>query len=78
MWGQRKRKMDRTYPFLPKPEVFPTKPGDPPTEGWWIDPYEPIMVGQRYHDGTRWTQYICVRTARQWTDVFESPPPVGS
>jgi hypothetical protein len=78
MLGRRKKKMDRKYPFLPTPEVFPPEPADPPREGWWNDPFEQTMVAQRYHDGMRWTQYVCVRTARQWTEVFEESPPPSS
>ena len=79
MFGrQKKRRMDRTYRFLPETETYPMKPPDPPTEGWWKDPFDPEVVAQRYHDGTRWTQYVAGRTARQWTSVFESPPPADT
>lgn len=76
MFGrQKKPRMDSTYPFLPRIQTYPTKAPNPPTEGWWSDPFKPNLEAQRYHDGTRWTQYVAGRTARQWTSVYESPPP---
>ena len=66
---------DANFPFLPKIEVYPLEPPDPPSEGWWLDPFPGrTSVRQRYHDGTRWTQYISVRTAKRWTGVFEQTP----
>jgi hypothetical protein len=63
------------YPFLPEPPLFPREPPDPPTAGWWWDPFDagPSFT-QRYHDGTRWTQYACYQAGKLWSDVVESPP----
>jgi hypothetical protein len=74
----KKLKYDDTFPFLPKIEVYPLDPPDPPTEGWWRDPFGGNTVTQRYYDGTRWTQYVSVRTPKRWTDVFEHPPPTAT
>ena len=81
MFGRQKKpkkpRMDRTYPFLPETETYPMKAPDPPAEGWWTDPFHP-QVAQRYHDGTGWTQYVATRLAREWTSVYESPPPADA
>ncbi len=79
MFGRRKkpkeRGMDSTYRFLPRIQTYPMSAPDPPTEGWWTDPFErTALLSQRYHDGTRWTQYVAVRSARHWSNVFEQPP----
>src|SRR5207253_10029981 len=70
------------YSFLPAPKAVPLDPPDPPTEGWWNDPVPPPgpkkVVAQRYHDGTRWTPYVSVRSSRRWTDVLEVPVPESS
>lgn len=82
MFGRQKKpkepRMDRTYPFLPRTQTYPMNAPDPPTEGWWSDPFKPNLEAQRYHDGTRWTQYVAGRSARQWTSVYESPPPADA
>jgi len=64
------------YPFLPLPESFPFEAPDPPTEGWWQDPYEGDgPVAQRYHDGRQWTQYTSLLAMRKWSDIIETPVP---
>ena len=83
MFGRQKKpkkpRMDRTYPFLPEIETYPMKAPDPPTQGWWNDPFEPtILESQRYHDGARWTQYVAVRSARRWSSVFEQSLPTDA
>ena len=83
MFGRQKKpkgpRMDHTYPFLPRTQTYPMKAPDPPTEGWWSDPFDPTsLVSQRYHDGVRWTQYVAVRSARMWSSVFEQPPPADA
>jgi hypothetical protein len=61
---------------LPRPKSFPREAPDPPAEGWWQDPFQtPGAYSQRYHDGTRWTQYVSLRAMRSWTDIAESPLP---
>jgi hypothetical protein len=58
------------YSFLPAPKSVPIDPPDPPSEGWWNDPLSSDGIAQRYHDGDRWTEYVCIRAPQRWTDVF--------
>ena len=83
MFGRQKKpkkpRMDSTFPFLPRIQTYPMKAPDPPLEGWWSDPFEPTALeSQRYHDGAQWTQYVAVRSARQWSNVFEQAPESGA
>jgi len=69
------KRRTEAYPFLPEPPLFPREPPDPPTAGWWWDPFHagPSFT-QRYHDGTNWTQYACYQAGKLWSDVVELPP----
>ena len=60
------------YSFLPV-VLSGTEPPDPPTMGWWTDPLSDF--GQRFHDGSRWTQYSEFWT-RQWGHHLLETPPV--
>lgn len=60
------------YEFLPEHPYFPDDPPDPPTAGWWRDPFR--VSSQRYHDGIRWTQY-CFRQTQSGGFIHESPVP---
>jgi hypothetical protein len=94
---------DGRYAFLPHPARIPLFPPEPPTRGWWTDPYRPgpnprkpgyLAPGplcQRFHDGGRWTPYISYRMpgARQrkriftvqqpnvWSGITEDPGPLA-
>lgn len=69
-WANEERMAPEPYSFLPAPGTLPSDPPDPPTTGWWKDPLSSNDVTQRYFDGTTWTPYILVRTARSWTQIF--------
>jgi len=70
-WANEERMAPEPYSFLPAPEVLPSYPPDPPTVGWWKDPLSSNEVAQRYYDGTTWTPYVRVRTAKSWTQIFD-------
>jgi hypothetical protein len=58
------------YSFLP-PVLSGDDPPEHPTMGWWNDPF--YDIGQRFHDGSRWTQYSEFWT-RQWGEhLLETP-----
>jgi hypothetical protein len=59
------------YDFLPEHTVFAFDPPDPVVAGWWRDPF--TQFGQRYHDGTRWTQYRFIQPSRGIGSVSEVP-----
>jgi drug/metabolite transporter (DMT)-like permease len=59
------------YDFLPEHSVFAFDPPDPVVAGWWRDPF--TEFGQRYHDGTRWTQYRFIQPSRGVGRVSEVP-----
>ena len=69
-WANEDRMATEPYSFLPAPDTLPSDPPDPPTAGWWKDPLSSNEVTQRYYDGTTWTPYILVRTAKSWTQIF--------
>ena len=59
------------YSFLP-PALVGDDPPEHPTIGWWTDPLSDF--GQRFHDGSRWTQYSEF-WSRAWGEhLLESPP----
>lgn len=59
------------YDFLPEHTVFAFDPPDPVIAGWWRDPF--TGYGQRYHDGTGWTQYRFIQPPRGIGHVSEVP-----
>jgi hypothetical protein len=62
------------YSFLPEPKLYPMDAPDPPTAGWWWDPFKAgRSATQRYHDGTQWTQYTSHMAGRLWSDIVERP-----
>ena len=69
-WANKQRMPPEPYSFLPASDPLPDDPPDPPTAGWWKDPLSSNDVTQRYFDGTTWTPYVCVRTAKRWTEIF--------
>ena len=69
-WANKERMAPEPYSFLPASDALPDDPPDPPTAGWWKDPLSSNEVTQRYFDGTVWTPYVCVRTAKSWTEIF--------
>jgi hypothetical protein len=69
-WASEERMAPEPYSFLPAPDTLPSDPPDPPTAGWWKDPLSSNEVTQRYFDGTIWTPFILVRTAKSWTQIF--------
>ena len=78
-WAKQQETSPEPYEFLPPFESSPSDPPNPPTAGWWRDPVPPPgpkkVIAQRYHDGTRWTPYVTVRTPRRWTQIFETTLP---
>jgi hypothetical protein len=64
------------YASLPKPKLYPQDPPQPPTAGWWWDPFKAgPSATQRYHDGTQWTKYTSNMAGRLWSDIVERPLP---
>ena len=44
--------------FLPEPKSVPLDPPEPPSVGWWVDPFRSYgHQVQRYYDGRAWTLY---------------------
>ena len=68
--GQPPQMAPEPYSFLPAPKSVPLDAPNPPSAGWWNDPLSSDEIAQRYHDGNRWTEYVCIRTPQRWTDVF--------
>lgn len=80
---------DSKYALLPPPAPIPLYPPEPTTKGWWTDPYRPGPdpanpakpapgpLCQRFHDGERWTPYICYRIPgarpRKWSLALPGP-----
>jgi hypothetical protein len=58
------------YSFLPPPLSGDDPPEHPPM-GWWNDPFHDF--GQRFHDGTRWTQYSEFWTNKMGHHLLETP-----
>ena len=50
-------------------------PPNPIKPGWWKDPLHTDDLALRYHDGTNWTDYICLVGWRFKGPIQYSPMP---
>jgi hypothetical protein len=61
--------------WLPKPPGMRFPPPVPVEEGWWEDPAHIDDLALRYHDGTKWTEFVCLVGWRMKGSVVRSPMP---